>query len=261
MSLVRQGLKHVLARVPSVGGDQPGARVLIYHRVGGGSPDERDLLERDFVAQLDTIPPGSVRSLDEALDDLARDSVVLTFDDGFADVHAHAWPHLRDRRLPFTVYVATAYVGGQMHWDGSTARAAGPGLTWDQLREMVESGLCTLGNHTHTHARPKLTTAAELDRCSDELDARLGVRPQHFAFTWGIASEGTRPLVEERFRSAALGALGVNSPGQDLHALRRIPVRQSDPLPFFRAKLRGTLAAERAYAAVVSGAKRAGARA
>jgi hypothetical protein len=260
MSAARRGLKNVLARIPDRHVVR-GARVLIYHRVGGGSPDERDLPVTQFTAQLDSLPSGSVRHLDEALDDLSRDSIVLSFDDGFADIHANAWPQLRDRGLPFTVYVASAYVGGEMHWDGSTARAVGPGLTWGQLREMVESGLCTIGNHTHTHARPELTTAAELDRCSEELDTHLGVRPQHFAFTWGMAGQGTRGLVEERFRSSALGAVGVNGLGQDLHALRRIPVRQSDPLPFFRAKLRGTLAPERAYAAIVSGAKRAGARA
>ena len=42
-----------------------------------------------------------------------------------------------------------------MRWEGSTAREQGaPALTWDQLREMVDSGLCTVGNHTHTHVRP-----------------------------------------------------------------------------------------------------------
>jgi peptidoglycan/xylan/chitin deacetylase (PgdA/CDA1 family) len=214
-----------------------------------------------FTAQMDALCGLDVRPLDKALDDLSASSVVLTFDDGFRDVYENAWPLLSERNLPFTVYLASAYVGGQMHWDGSTAKAAGPGLTWPQLEEMVESGLCTVGNHTHTHARPERVTAEELDRCSAEIEARLGVRPAHFAYTWGVPAPGAEPLVRERFRSAALGLLGVNGPGQDMHALRRIPVRQSDPLAFFRAKLGGSLVPERAYGAVVAGAKRAGVRA
>jgi hypothetical protein len=34
-----------------------------------------------------------------------------------------------------------------------------------------------------------------------------------------------------------------------------VPVRASDPLPFFRAKLTGNLGPERAYARIVSTAK------
>jgi hypothetical protein len=64
-----------------------------------------------------------------------------------------------------------------------------------------------------------------------------------------------------RFTSAATGMLGRNLPGADPMRLRRVPVRRTDPIEFFRAKLTGNLWPERTYAAVVSVAKRAGARA
>ena len=117
-------------------------------------------------------------------------SVVLTFDDGFRDVFENAWPMLRDRELPFTIYLASAYVGGTMHWDGSTAKAAGPALTWDQLAEMVGSGLCTIGNHTHSHVRPELLTEAELDRCSTEIEQHLGVTAAALHLPVGCAGAG-----------------------------------------------------------------------
>ncbi len=186
----------------------------------------------------------------------ARPSVVLTFDDGFADVYDNAWPLLRERRLPFTLYLSTAYVGGTMHWEGSTARAAGPALTWPQLAELVASGLCTIGNHTHTHARPELLSAEELDTCNEMISAELGVTPRHFAYTWGIDVPAQRRVIAARFDTAATGQLGRNLPGDDLLALRRVPVRGSDPVEFFRAKLTGALRAERAYGAVVGAAKR-----
>jgi hypothetical protein len=43
--------------------------------------------------------------------------------------------------------------------------------------------------------------------------------------------------------------------------LRRVPVRRTDPLEFFQAKLTGQLLPERAYGALVTTAKKAGARA
>jgi hypothetical protein len=262
---VRQIVKAALARgVPPIG-RTAGATLLIYHRVGGGSPDERDLAPDEFRRQLDVLADHEVVHLDTALDRLhagdPRPSVVLTFDDGFADVHEHAWPLLRERRIPFTVYLATAFVGGVMHWDGSTAKAAGPALSWQQLGEMQASGLMTLGNHTHRHARPELLTTEELDSCSAEIETRLGVPPDHFAYPWGIPVPSMEAALGSRFRSACTGQLGRNLPGADPVLLRRLPVRRTDPIGFFSAKLRGRLGAERTYAGMVRGAKALGARA
>jgi len=242
-----------------------GVTILIYHRVGGGTPDERDVSAEQFRRHLDVLARHHVVSLDEALDGLAAcdwsPRVVLTFDDGFADVHTTALPLLAERRLPFTLYLATAYLGGLMHWDGSTARAPGPALSWTQAAELAGSGLCTIGNHTHSHARPEALTEAELDRCTAEIEGHLGVTPRHFAYTWGVAVTAMEPALRARFRSAATGELGRNLPGVDPMRLRRVPVRRTDPLAFFEAKLRGGLGAERAYARMVSAAKGVGLRA
>ncbi|MGH8893754.1 MAG: polysaccharide deacetylase family protein [Actinomycetes bacterium] len=261
---MRETVKIALARGVPTMVPPSGATLLIYHRVGGGSPDERDLGVVDFGRQLDVLARHDVVSLDAALDRLdggdRRPSVVLTFDDGFADVHENAWPLLRDRGIPFTLYLATAYLGGTMHWEGSTARADGPALSWGQVAEMVDSGLCTVGNHTDRHVRPESLTAAELDECTAAIERNVGVRPKHFAFPWGIPVPARQADLRARFRSACTGELGRNQPGTDRMRLRRLPVRRTDPLPFFTAKLRG-LGPERAYATLVRGAKAVGARA
>lgn len=263
---MRTSLKRQLARAS---GRAPGAgaSLLIYHRVGGGSPDERDVPAATFAAQLEALVGHDVVSLDAALDRLdagdRRPGVVLTFDDGFAEVHDHAWPLLRDRHLPFTLYLTAGYVGATMQWEGSTARESGPALGWDQVGEMAASGLCTLGNHTFSHPRPHLLTPDEVDRCSAAMEEHLGqtARPRHFAYTWGVDVAPMHGALQARFRSAATGRLGRNLPGYDPMTLRRIPVRRSDPIEFFRAKLTGRLLPERAYDVAVRVAKRVGARA
>ena len=260
---MREALKRGLSVIP--GGPSSGASLLIYHRVGGGSRDELDVSVEQFRAQLDALAGQQVTPLDDAVDALQRGDtaprVVLTFDDGFRDVYENAWPELRRRELPFTIYLTTGYVGESMRWEGSTAREQGaPALTWTQLREMVDSGLCTIGNHTHTHVPPELLTAAELDRCTELVGQELGVVPQHFAYTWGIPVPALAEELSARFRTCATGALGRNLPGADPLQLQRIPVRRTDPLPFFRAKLRGELVPERLYGRIVSAAKGVGMR-
>lgn len=256
----RTASKAILARLPDSRAPR-GASILIYHRIGGGSTDEMDSPVDSFTQQLDILAAHDVVSLDEAIERLHsgddRSSVVLTFDDGFADLYTNAWPMLLARGLPFTVYVAGGLIGGTMQWEGSAGASQGaPALTWDQLAEMRSSGLCTVGNHTYSHARPEEIDAAELDRCSDIVETHLGLRPEHFAWPWGVAVPAVRGEIERRFRSAVTGVLGRNYPGSDPLSLRRIPVRRTDPLSFFVAKLRGDLRAERVYARLVALAKR-----
>lgn len=257
---LRGVVKRALAAAPKRG-DAQGATLLIYHRVGGGTTNELDLPVSSFRRQLDLLEGHEVLSLDAALDRLeagdARPSVVLTFDDGFADVYHHAWPLLRERGLPFTIYLATAYMGEVMQWEGATAKGVpGRGLSWDQIRKMQDSGLLTLGNHTHTHVRPHLLTEAELDACNEAVFRRCGVRPQHFTYPWGIPVPAMESALRARFRSASTGELGRNLPGQDFMRLNRVPVRRTDPEPFFAAKLGGDLVPERVYDGVVGLAKR-----
>lgn len=265
---LRRGLKRGLATLDppwSRAAASAGTTVLIYHRIGGGTPDERDLPTAAFEAQLATLADHRVVALDTALDELAAgdDSpkVVLTFDDGFAEVYATAWPHLRDAGLPFTLYVTTAYLDGTMHWPGSTSQHPGPALRWSELEELAASELVTIGNHTHTHARPAALDAGELDRCTELLRERLDIVPQHFCFTWGVPVAAARPLLAARFRSAATGVIGRNHPATDPLALHRVPVRGTDPPSFFAAKLRGKLGPERRYERIVTTAKRLGATA
>ena len=248
--------------------DEParGASLLIYHRIGAGTGDELDVPTETFANHVRLLERHDVVPLDTALDRLdsgdTRHSVVLTFDDGFEDVFFHAWPLLRERGLPFTVYLASGYVSRPMVWEGSTAKGSvGRGMSWAQLAEMVHSGLCTIGNHTHTHVRPEALTAAELDACNQAVQDHLSVTPAHFTYPWGIAVPAMEEALRARFRSASTGVLGRNLPSTERMRLRRVPVRQSDPAPFFAAKLTGNLGPERAYAAAVRLGKAVGLRA
>lgn len=256
---IRERLKHALSHVQ---GDSPavGATLLIYHRIGGGTSDELDVSANRFARHVSILESHDVVSLDNALDRLdagvTTPSVVLTFDDGFDDVFRNAWPLLRQLRMPFTVYLASAFVGGAMRWEGSTARGLpGRGLSWPQLAEMVDSGLCTVGNHTHRHVRPERLTEAELDECTSSVERHLGVTTRHFTYPWGVPVPSMDNALRARFRSASTGELGRNGPDVDRMRLRRVPVRRTDPDRYFAAKLTGGLVPERTYAAIVRSAK------
>ena len=93
-------------------------RVLMYHACEENESDfTRGLAintsPSQFAAHLDyLVRHYRVVSLSDLLDSPAAGRLVaITFDDGFRSVYEHAWPLLRDRRLPAICYLTTDVVG------------------------------------------------------------------------------------------------------------------------------------------------------
>ena len=104
-----------------------------------------------------------------------RNTMVITFDDGYRNVFEHALPILSELETPATVFVPTDIVGTErpMSWPGIAQWIGGPhgselvAMDWPQLRALAESGW-EIGSHTCSHAvLPDLADA--------ELDAELAV--------------------------------------------------------------------------------------
>ncbi len=242
--LVRVAAKAGFAAADPLFGRFPGPRVLVYHEVGVDFGREMEISSDRFRRQLDWMQShGEIVGLEEAIERRGEKGAdrlfVLTFDDGFDDVYENAYPLLRERGLPFTLYLTTYPIE-----TGEPLDPRYPGarpLAWDHINDMVGSGLVTLGAHTHTHAR--LTTATpemvveELDTSNRLIQERTGVAPRHFTYPWGWWSEVADPLVRERYESATLGGGGAFTASTDLYRIPRIPVQKSDGMLFFRRKL------------------------
>jgi peptidoglycan/xylan/chitin deacetylase (PgdA/CDA1 family) len=218
--------------------------ILLYHRVGAGGR-EVDLPVSTFRRQLEALQRRErVLSLEDALRDGTRGGVVVSFDDGYSDFHEHALPVLEEFKIPAILYLATALV------EGETGEAAPEGaLTWSQLREATQSGLVTIGSHTHSHMDLSTATETEVQeemrRSKESIEDRLGIPCRHFAYPFATGSVAADRAVRQVFDSAALHAWRTNRTGRtDRYRLGRTPVLQGDGLFFFRAKVRGLLDGE-----------------
>lgn len=122
-------------------------------------------------------------------------TLVVTFDDAFASVHALALPVLRELGIPATVFVPTGHVGGgPMIWPGIDGWADGPhaseltGCTWEQIGELRQERW-EIGSHTRSH--PRLTTLTEQDLRDElrdskaECETRTGVMCRSLAYPYG----------------------------------------------------------------------------
>lgn len=229
----------------------PGPRILIYHRIGAGARQQMELSTGAFEWQIDWLAESmQVVPLEEALlrweEPASRNLVVLTFDDGYRDMYTTAFPLLKERGLPATLYLTTDPIGGEDH------------LTWDQVAEMHSTGLITLGAHTHRHLDLRLCTADQVNdelKTSNELVERhLGEPPRHFAYPWGYWSPIAHPLVRQSYESAVLGSRPAwRAQPFDRHMIYRYPVQLSDGRRWFRARLRGGLLVEESVRRLLRG--------
>ncbi len=103
-------------------------RVLMYHRFSAeGEEDGRRVPARAFRQQLDFIashhpvwdPDRQLRHLAEGSPATAGAPVIITADDGYLDFYEVAFPLLRERSLPATLFVTTGFVDGTtwFWWD------------------------------------------------------------------------------------------------------------------------------------------------
>jgi peptidoglycan/xylan/chitin deacetylase (PgdA/CDA1 family) len=163
-------------------------------------------------------------------------SVVLTFDDAFADFHSAALPILRRHGLRASLYVPTAYVGGTAMWLRTSGEERRPMLSWAALREIAVEGV-EIGAHSHTHAQldrlPIPELVDELRVSKTLLEDKLGARVDGLAYPFGYWSRATRSAVSRvGYRYACAVDDLVVAPRDDPRALPRLTVvpglRESD---------------------------------
>lgn len=140
---------------------------------------------------------------------IPRKAFVVTFDDGYENVHAWAWPILCELKVPATVFLATAYLDRDAPFPFDDWPAAGSPhvapvlwrpLTTAQCQEMQRSGWVELGSHTHTHevflGRPQ-ALYEDLSVSADLLRERFGVTEATFAFPFGIGGPDLAAVVRQ----------------------------------------------------------------
>jgi peptidoglycan/xylan/chitin deacetylase (PgdA/CDA1 family) len=154
--------------------------------------------------------------------------VILTFDDGYADFYASAFPALQRHGFTATLYIATAFVGGTSRWLRVEKETARPMLTWGQLAEISANGI-ECGAHSHTHPPldmlPLSRARDEIVRSKKLLEEHLGQQVSSFAYPFGYYSAHVRQSVQEAgYASACAIKRKMSSLHDNPYALARLAI-------------------------------------
>jgi peptidoglycan/xylan/chitin deacetylase (PgdA/CDA1 family) len=201
--------------------------IITYHRVAprtsanpqpplNVTPDRfrrqlQGLLDRGYTAW----------SLDQVLayrkenEPIPRTTFVVAFDDGFECVYEYAFPILRELGIPATLFLPTAWIDhdGPAAFDpwplaGDQQHAAAWRLVrTDQCLRMLESGLISLGSHTHSHADFRGKAQAfrtNVHASLTVLRKRFGVERPAFSLPFGFCEPSWPEIVRELGASCCL---------------------------------------------------------
>jgi peptidoglycan/xylan/chitin deacetylase (PgdA/CDA1 family) len=232
---------------------RPGVSILCWHSISEGSGPTR-IRPAVFLEQLDALAESGCAVL--ALDDVAawlagaRDiparAAVLTFDDGYRDFAAVAFPALAARGWPSTLFLCAGRVGEERHGTAPPASDGRPLLDWSAVADVAARGVA-IGSHGLTHADltrlPLAAAEAEIADSQRVLEERLGRRVAAFAFPFGRSTPVLRAAVARRYALAVGTTMRRAGPGADPHDLPRIDMTYfRDPERLRRFLARGTSA-------------------
>jgi len=232
-------------------------RILMYHMVSEPRPGARfnklRVAPAQFERQLRCLRDGGwhfafMADLENP-EALPPKTVVLTFDDGYADNLLHADPLLAAYGACATLYL----VEDRFDRDWSTSKKAHhdsgelmrePKLDDEQVRELLSSGRWELGGHTYSHANLlRLDDAGrrrEIVAARQSLAEHFAAPLRSFAYPFGLYADADVQVVREAgFRTAVTTREGIpRDLGAEALELPRVKVSGRDGLLAFRLRLR-----------------------
>lgn len=230
------------------GVEESQAVVLMYHHFGVGKHPSTNVRLEQFGAHLDYLAQAGyqVWPLAKVVDYVRQQKpfpgrvVAITIDDAYRSVFDEAYPRLRKRGWPFTVFVATD--GIDQHFKAY--------MSWQQMRDMQQHG-ASFENHSATHdylirhqpeenaGQWRKRMRADIARAQQRITKELGSAPTMFAYPYGEYDEPLAELVREMGLVAFGQQSGPVGLGADLRALPRFPMAERfAALADFKQKLK-----------------------
>lgn len=181
-----------------------------------------------FAYLLQTLDRNDIPVLDMAtfLAPSTRRGVVLTFDDGMHSVLSNALPVLRDNGACAHLFVTTGAINSDQQWPRQPSDVPGFSmLDWGQLEELHASDVM-IEAHTLSHPDMRKLSESEMaEECAkadDEIESRLGRRPEYFAYPFGYHNHSAREFCRNQYQASVTTELRSISGSEDLAALPRL---------------------------------------
>lgn len=116
---------------------------------------------------------------------MPKNPIIVTFDDGYLSNYEVAYPILKELEIPATIFIVTDTVGAK----GGEGKVNYSHFTWQQAKEMQDSGFIDIQSHTNDHVKlgeiSKDAVNFELRKSKYLIEKNLGKTCDMIAYPYG----------------------------------------------------------------------------
>ena len=197
----------------------------MYHRFDENKYPSTNIKNEIFIEHLNEINNKKIefisfKKFEKIIKkNIDKNYVLLTIDDAFESFYANAWPILKNKKIPFILFVSTREIGKNGY------------MNWEQIKEVSASNLGTIGNHSHSHEYlvdwPTDEIKSDLENSIKIFKRNIGYSPKVFSYPFGEYSNNFKKIVSDLGFEFAFGQhSGVIDSTKKFLELPRFPINE-----------------------------------
>ena len=197
----------------------------MYHRFEENKYPSTNIKILDFKKQLEIIRQNNIKFInpkkfeEELVNNKKKRKILLTIDDGFLSFYQNAWPILKEKKIPFILFVSTREVGSFNY------------MNWQQIKELSKEDFVEIGNHSHTHEylidETKEIIKADIEKSIEIFVKKLGKNSEFFSYPFGEYSISFKNIIRSLGFKYAFGQhSGVIDETKNFYELPRFPINE-----------------------------------
>ena len=197
----------------------------MYHRFNETKYPSTNIQLDVFKEQLNIIEEEGIKFIHpdnfekSIIEEKSERKILFTVDDGLLSFYENAWPILKEKKIPFILFVNTREVGSYNY------------MNWDQIRELHNNENVEIGNHSHSHEylvdEASDVIIKDIKKSIKIFKENLGENSNFFSYPFGEYSSEFKKIIQDLGFKYAFGQhSGVIDETKDLWELPRFPINE-----------------------------------
>ena len=197
----------------------------MYHRFGENKYPSTNIQIDAFKKHLEIIEKENINFINpnnfekNLISRKNTRKILLTIDDGFESFYKNAWPILKEKKIPFILFISTREVGKFNY------------MSWKQIKEINKESFVLIGNHSHTHEylinENSSVIKKDIEKSIEIFKKQLGRNSSFFSYPFGEYSLEFKKIIKTlEFKYAFGQHSGVIDETKDFYELPRFPINE-----------------------------------
>tara|TARA_B100001029_G_scaffold179193_1_gene187880 strand:+ start:322 stop:1371 length:1050 start_codon:yes stop_codon:yes gene_type:complete len=198
---------------------------IMYHRFEENKYPSTNIKIKDFKSHINFIEENKYKFISHKQFQTSinqknlEKKILLTIDDGFSSFYKNAWPILKEKKIPFIIFINTETVGSKGY------------MSWAQIKEISQFDFVHIGNHSHSHEYLVDWSDNEIEedlKTSIKIfKEKLNHETKFFAYPFGEYKNSYKKIVKKLGFEFGFGQhSGVMDKTKDKFELPRFPINE-----------------------------------